>query len=55
MAKWAQDNLTEFYRIYARLIPVEQRLGNPEGGPTSLTVQFVKPTWPLPKTALDEP
>lgn len=24
MKKWAQDNPTEFYRIYARLIPVEQ-------------------------------
>lgn len=23
MAKWAQENMTEFYRIYARLIPTE--------------------------------
>lgn len=23
MAQWAQDNLTEFYRLYARLIPTE--------------------------------
>ena len=23
MARWAKDNLTEFYRLYARLIPSE--------------------------------
>lgn len=23
MAKWAKENLTEFYKIYARLIPIE--------------------------------
>lgn len=23
MAKWAEENLTEFYRLYARLIPSE--------------------------------
>jgi hypothetical protein len=23
MASWAEDNLTEFYRLYARLIPTE--------------------------------
>lgn len=23
MAKWAKDNQTEFYKLYARLIPVE--------------------------------
>lgn len=23
MAKWAKDNLTEFYKLYARLIPTE--------------------------------
>lgn len=24
MAKWAEENQTEFYKIYARLIPIEQ-------------------------------
>ena len=23
MAKWAEENQTEFYRIYARLLPIE--------------------------------
>jgi uncharacterized MAPEG superfamily protein len=31
MAKWAKDNQGEFYKLYARLVPVEQRLGNPDG------------------------
>jgi len=52
MAKWAQENLTEFYRIYTRLVPLKQRLANPDGGPTKLSVEFVR--WPLPKTPLDE-
>lgn len=26
MAKWAKDNLTEFYKLYARLVPVDVRL-----------------------------
>lgn len=31
MAKWAGDNLTEFYRLYARLLPHE--VTGPGGGP----------------------
>lgn len=31
MAEWAAENKTEFYKLYARLVPVEQRLGNPDG------------------------
>jgi len=25
MAKWAKENQTEFYRLYGRLVPVEQQ------------------------------
>jgi hypothetical protein len=31
MAEWAAENKSEFYKLYARLVPVEQRLGNPDG------------------------
>lgn len=33
MARWAKDNLTEFYKLYARLVPTEQRLGGSEDAP----------------------
>jgi hypothetical protein len=33
MAKWANDNQTEFYKLYGRLIPVESQVGGPGGGP----------------------
>ena len=41
MAKWAKENQTEFYRLYARLLPHE--VTGPEGGPiaTSILVSFV--------------
>lgn len=31
MAKWARDNLTEFYKLYGRLIPAEQHLSGALG------------------------
>jgi hypothetical protein len=31
MAKWAKDNLTEFYKLYARLIPIEQHVSGKLG------------------------
>ena len=34
MARWAQDNLTDFYKLYARLVPHE--VTGPDGG----AVQF---------------
>ena len=39
MAKWAAANETEFYRIYARLLPVENHVSGADGGP--LQVQDV--------------
>lgn len=46
LTAWARANPTEFYKLYARLIPVEQRLSAPDGGPVQIE-------WPLPRTALD--
>ena len=38
MAKWAKENLTEFYRIYARLLPVETHLSDSDGKPLNFTL-----------------
>lgn len=37
MAKWAKDNQTEFYRLYARLLPTE--VSGVDGG--EIPVSFV--------------
>ena len=42
LAQWAKANRTEFYRLYARLIPVEQRHGGPNGELAKFTVEFVQ-------------
>lgn len=44
LAAWAGENRTEFYRLFARLIPTE--LSGPEGGPLEVT-------WPIAKNSLD--
>lgn len=40
MAKWANDNQGEFYKLYAKLIPVA--MTGPDGGsiPMSINVRF---------------
>lgn len=45
MADWARENQTEFYRHFAKLIPITHG-GDPQN---PLTV-----AWPLPKTTLDQ-
>jgi hypothetical protein len=30
---WGKKNRSEFYKLYARLIPTEQHIGNPDGTP----------------------
>lgn len=44
MAAWAEEHKTEFYRLYARLIPVQ--VTGEGGGPVQarLTVEFLNPT-----------
>jgi hypothetical protein len=44
MAEWAAENKTEFYKLYARLIPV-QVSGDPDNPVEArLTVEFVNST-----------
>lgn len=33
MAKWAEDNKTEFYKIYAKLLPTSAEISGPDGNP----------------------
>lgn len=44
MARWAEDNMSEFYKIYARLIPQEL---TGQGGdplfPKKIEVELVRP------------
>lgn len=41
MAKWAQENQTEFYKLYARLVPVEQKVsGSEDGDPVRHAVEI---------------
>lgn len=47
MAKWAKQNQTEFYRLYARLVPKPVEVSGTEGGAPIghlIQVQFVEPT-----------
>jgi uncharacterized MAPEG superfamily protein len=41
MATWAAANLTEFYKLYARLVPMEQRHAGPDGGTLEITIRGV--------------
>ncbi len=43
MARWAKANQTEFYRLYARLVPHE--VTGAGGGPIAarVSVEFVRP------------
>lgn len=43
MAAWARRHPTDFYKLYARLIPTEQRIGNADGESLKVeaTVRFV--------------
>ena len=44
MAAWAKKYPTEFYRLYVRLIPVENVLRGPDGeGALKISVAFVSP------------
>jgi hypothetical protein len=41
MVKWAEENPTQFYGIYAKLIPIDLELGGKDGAP-AVTVKVVK-------------
>lgn len=40
MVEWAQENQTEFYKIYARLIPVQIE-GSGDNGEIKITIEHV--------------
>lgn len=42
LTAWAKDNPTEFYKLFARLIPTEQHIANPDGTPLNFTL-YVPP------------
>lgn len=41
LAAWAKGHPGEFYKLYARLIPVEQRHAGETGEPLAIHVTFV--------------
>ena len=44
LVEWADRNPTEFYRLYARLIPTERKVPDPvDPRKHCITVRFVKP------------
>lgn len=43
LVSWARDNPTEYYKLYAKLIPVEQRYPGKNVEPTAINVTFVPP------------
>ncbi len=36
LTAWAQDNPSDFFRLYARLIPMQQEISGPEGEPVEI-------------------
>jgi hypothetical protein len=42
LTEWGEENRTEFYKLYARLIPTEQHIASPDGTPINFTL-FVPP------------
>ena len=39
MKKWAEDNQTQFYQIYAKLIPADVKLSGDEVNPIQIIIQ----------------
>jgi|PlaIllAssembly_1097288.scaffolds.fasta_scaffold00028_9 hypothetical protein len=39
MKKWAQENQTQFYQIYAKLIPADVKLSGDEAAPIQIVIQ----------------
>lgn len=57
LTAWARKNQTDFYKLYARLIPIQQEVSGPEGEPVEIRQlpatdewlkQFVVPDENLP-------
>ncbi|MDE1828613.1 MAG: hypothetical protein KGH65_05635 [Candidatus Micrarchaeota archaeon] len=41
LVKWAKTNPEDFYKLYARLIPVDTQISGADGGPVNLALRFV--------------
>jgi hypothetical protein len=39
MKKWAEENQTQFYQIYAKLIPTDVKLSGDEAAPIQIVIQ----------------
>jgi hypothetical protein len=39
MAEWANENQTEFYRLYSKLIPADVKLSGDEAAPIQIVIQ----------------
>lgn len=40
MKRWAEENPTEFYKLYARLIPTNLAVAGEDGGPVKLEISW---------------
>jgi hypothetical protein len=45
LTEWGKLNRSEFYKLYGRLIPMEQNVAGPKGAPipVKMDIEFVKP------------
>jgi hypothetical protein len=45
LTEWGKLNRSEFYKLYGRLIPMEQSVAGPKGAPipVKMDIEFVKP------------
>jgi hypothetical protein len=41
MERWAKENPSEYYRLFARLIPQATEVSGPEGGPVQHELGYV--------------
>jgi hypothetical protein len=39
MKKWAEENQTQFYQIYSKLIPADVKLSGDEAAPIQIVIQ----------------
>ena len=48
MTEWAKENLTEFYKLHAKLIPVKTELTGPDGQPIQVVTSVPQSKPPTP-------
>jgi hypothetical protein len=45
LTTWAKKNQTEFFKLYARLIPIQQEISGPEGEPVEFREMPATEEW----------